>query len=467
MLMDRKAATSIRWLFALGLAIALLMIYRSQVAGDALALLTKGYLFAEWRVWVPIGNPAATSTGGFVPGGFTALVVGLPLKLWMDHRAPTLLILLGHVIAYVLMDRVVAETLGSRARIVLVVVYWLNPWRLYQSAWLDNSNYVFLTGAVHAWACFRQRSKPSWFYSALLVAAVGLTAQLHLSAVILVIATVLLWWRGYSKPHWPGVTLGVLVTVVSLIPWFIEVIREPEIVPGIGGTMGDSLLQVWPVIKGSAYWLRYASLYTTHGMNVYDFTPAFGAVADRLLAPLFTNLGLGFLTLTLIPVLVANVRCFREHRRSADDRTGQAWIRGYAVWILAATIISNALSPSSPMWWHNLIILHAAVLPMVLWFDAVLSGSRASLARRGLTAWAVLSVLLLLGMAFGSEQYRHGGREAWGWTLPRHDRVVEDLNLKRYGITIDPKQGKYPINNRYLYETYVVPFELPPPSPGL
>ena len=60
--MDCKVATSIRWFFALGLAIALLMIYRSQVAGDALALLTKGWLFAEGGVWVPFGNPAATST---------------------------------------------------------------------------------------------------------------------------------------------------------------------------------------------------------------------------------------------------------------------------------------------------------------------------------------------------------------------------------------------------------------------
>ena len=465
--MDRENPALIRWVFALGLAIALVMIYRSQVEGDALSLLTKGYLFAEWGIWVPFGNPVAKSTGGYVPGGLTALLVGLPLKLWMDHRAPTLLILLGHVIAYVLMDRIVAETLGSRARVVLAILYWLNPWRLYQSGWLDNSNYVFLTGAIHAWACFRQRSKPSWLHSALLVTAIGLTLQLHLCTVILVVATVLLWWRGYSKPHWTGIALGVLITGVSLIPWFIEAFRQPGIVPGGNGTLGNSLLQIWPVFKGAAYWLRYASLYTSHGMNAYDFTPAFGATTDGLLTPLFTSLGLGLLILTLIPVLLANVRWFKEHCRSTDDLTGRVWIRGYAIWILVATIISNALSPSSPMWWYNLIILHAAVVPMVIWFDAALSGPRASLAFRGLMAWAVLSVFLLLGMAFGSEQYRNGGREAWGWTLPRNDRIVMDLDLTRYGVTIDPKQGTYPYNNDYFYQTYVVPFELPPPSPGL
>ena len=160
-------------LFGLGLAISLLMLARVQVAGDGISLLSRGWLLAAKHIWVPLGNPVASSAGGYVPGGLTALVVGLPLQLWMHPRAPVVLILLCHVLAYLMIDRVVGEALGRRARLVFAVVYWLNPWRLYQSAWLDNSNYVFLTGALHLWACYRQRHTPSFLHSALLVGGVG------------------------------------------------------------------------------------------------------------------------------------------------------------------------------------------------------------------------------------------------------------------------------------------------------
>ena len=179
-------------LFGLGLAISLLMLARVQVAGDGISLLSRGWLLAAKHIWVPLGNPVASSAGGYVPGGLTALVVGLPLQLWMHPRAPVVLILLCHVLAYLMIDRVVGEALGRRARLVFAVVYWLNPWRLYQSAWLDNSNYLFLTGALHLWACYRQRHTPSFLLSALLVGGVGLTFQLHVDAMIPVIAAVLL-----------------------------------------------------------------------------------------------------------------------------------------------------------------------------------------------------------------------------------------------------------------------------------
>ncbi len=456
-------------LFGIGLAISLVMLARSQVAGDALSLLSRGWLLAAEGVWVPFGNPAATSAGGFLPGGLTALLVGLPLKIWMDHRAPVVLILLLHVAAYFLLDRIVARELGGRARILLAAVYWLNPWRLYQSAWLDNSNYVFFSGAVHLWACLRQRRAPSWIHSTLLVTVVGFTAQLHLDAVILVFAAVLLWRRGYWRPHWGGIALGTLLTALSLVPFALEAARRPEILPGGADPIGSNLLRAWPVLKGAAYWLRYASLAGSEGMNVYDFTPAVGAVADRVLAPLCFGLGRLVALPTMIPALLANVwlvrRQLRARRSPREGRpAGRAWLRGYALWVFVACLIANALSPTVVMWWHNLIVLHAAVLPLVLYADVL---GRTRLARhlgRGLAVWIGLSVVLMLGMALGAEQYRHGGREAWSWVLPRNDRVVQDLHLTDHGVSIDPRHGSWPLNNELLYEEFLRPYELPPPS---
>lgn len=471
---SRGPARDAAWasVFGAGLAISAIMIARSQVAGDALSLLSRGWLFAAAGVWVPFGNPAATSAGGFVPGSLTALLVGLPLKLWMDHRSPALLILLLHVAGYLVLDRIVARELGRPARMLFAIVYWLNPWRVYQSGWLDNSNYVFFAGAIHLWACLRQRSKPSWLHSAVLVTVVGLTGQIHLDAVVLVFAAVLLWWRGYWRPHWGGIALGTALTALSLVPYALAAAGRPELLPGGGGSepLGSGLLRVWPVLKGVSYWLRYASLAASEGMNVYDFTPAAGAAADRLLAPLYFALGRFVALLTIVPPLVANLwmlRRQRRRRRAGGARGTRDWLCGYASWTLVACLIANALSPTVVMWWENLIVLHAAVLPLLLWADALRRTRRGARLRYAAAGWALASVVLLLGMAFGAEQYRNGGRDAWTWVLPRNDRVVRDLRLTDYGVSIDPRTGHWPLNNELLYEEYLRPYELPGPAgPG-
>ena len=59
-----------------------------------LNLLARGWLLVARGEWIPYGNPA--STGGATPGGLTALLIGGPLELWRNHRAP-LLGLLGTV----------------------------------------------------------------------------------------------------------------------------------------------------------------------------------------------------------------------------------------------------------------------------------------------------------------------------------------------------------------------------------
>ncbi|MGH6958963.1 MAG: hypothetical protein ACREE7_00615, partial [Dongiaceae bacterium] len=77
---EAAAAGRLRWaLFAMGLALSAWMVARSQVGGDQLNLLARGWLLVEEGVWVPYGNP--TSSGGAQPGGLTSLLVALPLWL--------------------------------------------------------------------------------------------------------------------------------------------------------------------------------------------------------------------------------------------------------------------------------------------------------------------------------------------------------------------------------------------------
>jgi hypothetical protein len=281
-----------------------------------------------------------------------------------------------------------------------------------------------------------------------------------------VIAAVFLWLRGYWKPHWGGVALGAAVTIGSLVPYFVLASEHPEIWPGSDGRTGLGLLQLWPPLKGVSYWLRYPSLYGSAALFSFDFTPGFGAAVERVLRPAFMGLGYAAGVLTVIPVLVANIAMWR--RRRVSDRklkngrmSSRAWLRGYAIWLFVAGIVANALSPTSVMWWHNLILFHATLLPVVLWLSELLRTRHAPRVRAGLWAYTATAVVLLLGMTLASEHYRHGGREPEAWVLQRNDQIVRDLSLERYGVSIDPEGGSYPINNGFFYTRYVAPFTLP------
>jgi hypothetical protein len=110
-LSDRAASRRVWACFAAGLALSLAMVARSQVGGDQLNLLARGWMLAAEGRWISFGNPM--STGGKAPGGITSLLVGLPLMIWRDHRAPTLVILLFHVLAYGLLDRTLRPVLSA------------------------------------------------------------------------------------------------------------------------------------------------------------------------------------------------------------------------------------------------------------------------------------------------------------------------------------------------------------------
>src|SRR5206468_1021664 len=132
----RRSDLAVGGVFLLGLALSLLLALRSQVGGDQLNLLARGWLLLARGEWVPYGNPS--SSGGAVPGGVTALLVAAPLALWRHHRAAVLALLLTHVLAFALLDRWLREALPARERLLFAVLYWLNPWRVLLSGFLWN-----------------------------------------------------------------------------------------------------------------------------------------------------------------------------------------------------------------------------------------------------------------------------------------------------------------------------------------
>jgi hypothetical protein len=429
------AARTVWFLFAVGLLVAIGLLLRGQVAGDQLNLLARGWLLEARGIWISYGNPM--STGGKAPGGITSLLVGLPLFLWQDHRAASALVLLFHVLAYLILDGMLKRVLTPYERVLLALLYWLNPWQLYFASFLWNPNYLYLFGVLHLWSAFVQRDRARFWPSFAHVAGLAMAFQLHPSCLLLGVASLLLFWRKYFRVHWPGAILGGLIGVIPLVPWVIEVHNHPAIVTEASkGFLGRGLLYVFPLVRGLLYWLRYASLSVADRMGDFHFTDFLPG--DRWLGRGLTILG-NLLAVTIVIPLLANARLWRHGKRLLRKRlppgtSERGWLKGYARVCFVAAAIVFSLSPTTVMMWQGLILFHAAILPVIFWAGSLARTRLASRVRTATAVYAVAQIAFLVAMALGSSQYRctsHTGKDAFGFNLGYDSPMMTELNIQQ------------------------------------
>jgi hypothetical protein len=418
---------------AAGTLLSALMAMRGQVGGDQLNLLARGWLLATQGRFISFGNPM--STGGKAPGGTTSLLVGLPLLLWRDHRAATLVVLLFHLLGFFVLDRSLRGILRPHERLLLAVFYWLNPWRLYFSGFLWNPNYLYPFAAAHLATALAQRHRARFWPSFLHAACLLLALQIHASALVLAAASVLLWARGYFKLHWPAAGLGFLAANLPLLPWYRDVLTHPALIAEAHkGFLGRGLVLVFPLLRGLLYWLRYSSLSLAGRMGVFDFREAFGAAADRWLQPIYFALTQVIAPATVLVALLANLWLVRRkggrlRRRLPDAASVRTWLQGYVLWTLAATVLVLCLAPTTFMYWQGLVLVHAAALPAVLWLGA-LWRRRRTLVPAAVAVYAALEIAVGLGMAFGSPDYRCRGEETVVFPLRYHSPMFSELGIQ-------------------------------------
>jgi len=432
-------------LFALGLAISLLMVARSQVSGDQLNALARGWLFTHGE-WIQFG--LTTSANGKAPGGLSAALSGVALLAWRDYRAPALLILLSHVVGYLLLDRTWRRLLGVRERLLFCVLYWLNPWRVYHSAFLWPANWLFFFGAVQFWAVYKQRRRPSFWASLLHVLALGAFFQLHSSFFLLALAAVVLALRGWFRPNWAGVAVGAGASALALIPWVEAVAANPSLLPGSKGFLFRGLIFVFPLVRGVLYWLRYPSLSFGGDMTTFDFTPLLGEVGGWLGLPLSAAaIAVGVASVAAPAVAAAWMwrRNRRRWRRPQTEMSDRTWLHGYVVWTFVASIASFALSPTTIMAWQSFSVLHAAVLPLLLWVIVLLRSRRRATVQRLARLWLGALVVLLVCMTVAAPRYRRGGRDPVGIAVHQDHPMYHELGiLDHCSVTVDPKSTWMP-----------------------
>lgn len=437
------------WALLAGAALSLCLLSRTQVGGDQLFLLAHGWRLAAFGELLPYGNPL--SGGGFDPGPATSLLVGLPLALWENHRSPALFVWATHLAAFALLGSRLRRALSPGELAAFALVYWLNPWRLSASAVLWNPNFLFLLGAIHFVTVFDQRERARFGSSFAHLVALGIAAQLHPSALLLLVLSLALAATRTVRVHWPGAIAGGLVSLATLWPWLELARQRPEILPGEEGFLFRAAALVQPWIKGLSYWLRYPSLSLPQESTRVDFTAALGAGVDGWLAPTFVAFAEGVGALTVLVALAANVSLFRGGASDSGLRGALALFRRrgasgaasvgerelvlrYVLFAALAAIVVVAASPTTPQSWQLLPLFHAAVLPVALWLGARLTSPTPRtrrLARQGAVAAAAVALLLTLGIAFGARNFRCGGRNALQYPLLHDSPMLEALNVQQ------------------------------------
>jgi len=224
----------------------------------------------------------------------------------------------------------------------------------------------------------------------------------------LVFISLYLWWRQIMRVNWWGVALATLLIVASLLPYLVDLLANPDMTHNSDPKAQDRYIgwgavHVYPVLKSLIYWLRYGAwAFPSKLVNDagFDWLTSwhwleFGLiwvwrVAQYLLA-----------LVTVVLALIANWMAYthiRSHLRRRDGVVTDAstWLLLYAFAAFVAMLISAGLAPIVFNCWHLVLILPAAVLPVLVWvYRLFLDGPIVS-TQVPIKAFAVIAAVLIV-----------------------------------------------------------------------
>lgn len=400
-------------IFLAGLLIQTYMSIRSGMAGDQAHLLALGMRFVEGGPLEPFSK---IMRGAGNNGALLQLLIGIPLAVVADHRAPLVVIALFDIAAFVLLTSALRGAIGDRAALVYLFLFWLSPWRLYHSSFLWEPQYLFLPAALHLFACWRARERRSFVSSLAIAASVVLAMQLHNSFLILALMTLALALRRAIHLHWPGVLVGGLLAGLPLIltiAAFVEGTLPPN--AELEGFIGKGLVTVAPMLKGLVYWVRLGSLDVGNPLVQTVFIEE--GIARHGAMTIVARIAQGIGIVTIIVATWASswylAPLWRRWRARRADPTsagsfepqresGWLWLRRYAIAGLLSLVASAALSPITLQGWMVVIALHAAVIPVACWLDERMPDRRRTIIIAGIAA---AQLLITLVVAHGNRIY--------------------------------------------------------------
>jgi len=362
-------------LLLLGLGLSFFYASHQILTGDQIQMIYKGYMAAYKDVWINYGN--AASAVGNVPGSMLTYVVALPVMLFDSPWSPMVFLIFLHFGSYLLLDNVIKDIFKSDLRLVFLVIYWLNPWFLFENI-LYNPSYLFFFSALHFWSAYKQRQKSSFWYSFFHMLSIGLAMQFHYSWIILSIISLYLVYRNIVKVNWFGVAFAVIVIALSLIPYLEAVMQNSAITKHADDTgryIGWGGVHVYPVLKSFLYWLRYGSFFFPNKLMTsanFDWLTSI-----HFIQILFTYAYKG---IVIIIGAITIYFSYKANRNFYEDLKGkmfvrqethskEEWLKLYVFGALLGVFISAVLSPIVFNYWHLIIVFPFAIMPFLIYFQ--------------------------------------------------------------------------------------------------
>ena len=361
-------------LLVLGLLLAWFYAEHQILTGDQTQMLYKGYMGAYKQTWINYGN--AASAVGNVPGSMISYVVAFPVMVYDSPMAPMVFLFFLHLLSYFLLDAVIKDIYKADIRLIFLVLYWLNPWFVFENI-LYNPSYLFFFSALHIWSAYKQREKSSFFYSALHVLAIGLALQFHYSWIILSLISLYLLYRNMVKVNWWGVAFGTLLIGVSLIPYMQAVMQNSAIThhaDDTGRYIGWGGVHVYPVLKSFLYWLRYGSFFFSNKLIASAHFDWLGAshIIQMIFVYAYKAVVFSVGAFTLYIAYKANRYFYnlvkgKLFTRNEVVKTKEEWLLLYVFGALVGVFISSILSPIIFSYWHLIIVFPFAIIPVVVY----------------------------------------------------------------------------------------------------
>ena len=355
--------------FILGILLSLLYASNQILTGDQTQMLYKGYLGAYQDIWLAFGN--AASAVGNVPGSLSSWLVGGPLLIWDNPWAPMLLLLALRACAFFMFDAVFKSVFTQPVRLLFLVGFWLNPWLLYDSL-LYNPAYLCFFSALHFWSAFKLKDQPSFIYTLLHVLAIGGAMQLHYSWPILALISCYLLYRKMAHPSWVGVFSAGAIILISLIPYFQEMIQNESIQRESDRYIGYGAVHIYPVIKALIYWFRYgSSLFSNRIISDVTFdwlthTQWLQSVFQFIWEALLYVLGI----VSLVISAKINWRSLKRIKpfikRGEIISNNHIWVLLFSGAAVFSIIINAMLSPITFSYWHLILTFPLALFPLLV-----------------------------------------------------------------------------------------------------
>jgi len=400
-------------LITLGFFLTALFAYGHFIDGDVIQILDKAHIFVTQGILTPYGNLSTSGASGSTPGAFLTLVTGLPMKLWFSPWAALAALALLHFAAYLMFYDILKNFLDAKAMIFVVVVFWLNPWRL-SEVFLWNPGYIYFVAVFHMWSAYYLAHKKSFWFSFLHAQSLFLGLQVHTSFVILFFMTTLLLWTRSLRPHLGGVIVGILFGLLTLVPYFLAGLEDPTLFPQPGSGDGKGFLffglfKVYPMLKGFWYWILFGSnIFQTHVFHQVHFDwLGEGAVLAFFMkhAWLVTKYSLGFFGVLLS--FYVNFRFYKLNKAhfnllKAKMTSPQGWLVFYTLSAFFSSLLATAISPTLAIYWHLLMVWPMSLVPLLLFFDHCVKTKEGRLAKRIKTYFWILVVYFTCTNAFAA-----------------------------------------------------------------